>query len=129
MKKKNDFEYTYLAPTAEERKEIESIRNSYTTQTKTDSKLVLLRKLDAMVRNVPTICSLVIAIVGLLLFGVGLTLILEFEIMIMGIVIGVIGSIFMIIAYPIFNKITKIMKNKYSEKILNLSEELLNDEK
>ena len=57
MKNENDFEFNYSAPTAEERKEIESIRNSYLLQEKkTPSKLDVLRKLDWKVRNILIFC-------------------------------------------------------------------------
>ena len=38
----NKFNYTYSAPTEEERREIESIRNKYAPQEQTESKLEIL---------------------------------------------------------------------------------------
>lgn len=129
MKTDPDFKYNYQAPTAEERREIESIRNSYLPQNKQADKLLTLRRLDSKVRNIPKTIALSIGIVGILIFGLGLAMILEWQIMFWGIMISVIGLIIMLINYPLFVKITKGIKGKYSDQILNLSEELLQNGK
>ena len=127
---KNDFSYNYVAPTSKERKEIESIRNNYLPSSeKADNKLVRLRKLDGKVKNVPTAYSLALGVFGLLTFGLGFAMILEWGLLAWGIVICVISFLPMLIAYPVYVKYTKVLKNKYSKEILKLSEELLNDEK
>lgn len=127
--KNNDFEYKYVAPTKQERKEIESIRNSYIPQPVSHSKLDRLRKLHARVQNVPLISSLTIGIVGILIFGLGLTMVLEWNIVVWGVVVGIVGCAISSVAYPIHLVVTKKMKSKYSEEIINISDELLNDEK
>lgn len=127
--KNNDFEYRYSAPTNAERREIESIRNSYISKPNTIDKLSYLRKLDAKVKNIPTVISLVAGIIGTLTFGLGLSMILEWEILLGGVVVGTIGFIIAILAYPIFIVATKYMKNKYSNEILKLTDELLNEQK
>ncbi len=125
----NDFEYKYSAPTKQERKEIESIRNSYIPQSVQHSKLDRLRKLHARVKNVPLINSLTIGIIGILIFGLGLTMVLEWGIVLWGVVVGVVGCAIMGVAYPIHLRLEKFMKLKYSEEIIKISDELLNDEK
>lgn len=127
MKSKNDFEYKYVAPTSEERKEIESIRKSY-TQKPNINKLYYLRKLDYKVKNIPAIIGLIMGIVVLLIFGTGITMVLEWSIVIFGVIVGIIGISVMAIVYPVFLKISKYLKDKYSDEIIKLSEELLNDE-
>ena len=129
MTNNNDFEFKYSAPTSEERKEIESIRNSYIPKQKPTTKLQQLRKLDNKVKNIPTMFSLIIGIVGTLVFGLGFAMILEWQITIFGVIVSVIGIIITIFAYPLHIKIEKYVKNKYSEEILKLSEELLNENK
>lgn len=129
MEEKNDFEFNYSAPTTQERKEIESIRNSYLKpKTKEKTKLDILRSLDWKVKNIPFIWSLVIGIVGTLIFGLGLTMILEWSLLVWGIVVCVVACAPIILAYPTFNLLNKSMHDKYSQQILKLSEELLNDE-
>lgn len=129
MKNKNDFEFRYTAPTASERREIESIRNSYMSNNKSQSKLDYLRKLDSKVRNIPTIISLVLGVIGILLFGFGLSMILEWQIFVWGVAVCVIGLIPALIAYPIYKFFTKYLRTKHTDEILKISDELLNDEK
>ena len=113
--KNNDFEFKYIAPTSEERKEIESIRNSYITKNKSSNKLETLRKLDNKVKNTPTIISLIIGIVGTLIFGLGFTMILEWNLIAWGVVVSFIGLVVMTITYSIHVKISKYLKVKYSK--------------
>ena len=130
-KKKADFEYTYIAPTIEERKEIESIKNSYETKEvpESQSKLSRLRSLDMKVKNTPGLISLTFGIIGILVFGFGLSIVLEIKTIpfFVGIIFLVIGMVIMITAYPLHKAVFKNLKKKYSPEILKLSEELLND--
>lgn len=125
---KDEFEFKYTAPTSEERKEIESIRNSYLVQDKTGNKLNYLRHLDNKVKRLPMIISIIIGVVGILIFGLGLTMILEWNLFVLGIIIGFVGVVIMLVIYPIYLTIKQTLKNKYSKEILKISDELLNDE-
>ena len=125
MTNDNDFKFNYKAPTTAERREIEGIRNSYL---KPSDKLALLRKLDGKVKNLPMVIALTLGTIGLFVFGLGVTMVLEWGLLVWGIIVGVFGLPFMIIAYPIYNIMVRYLKDKYSEEILKLSEELLNDE-
>lgn len=121
----NKFNYTYKAPNESERMEIESIRRQYSKATKEESKLDKLRRLDKTVKNAGTVLPLVIGIIGTLIFGLGLTMILEWNLILWGIVIMLIGSVPTALAYPLSLKLTKLYKEKYGDEILSLSEELL----
>lgn len=121
------FSYKYVAPTEEERKEIDSIRRQYAPQSQTESKLDRLRRLDSIVKNTAIIWSLVLGVLGTLIFGLGLTMILEWQILPWGIVIMAIGSVPIAIAYPVYKTVLKKYKNRYGEEILRLSKELLNN--
>ena len=121
------FSYKYVAPTEEERKEIDSIRRQYAPQSQTESKLDRLRRLDSIVKNTAIIWSLVLGVLGTLIFGLGLTMILEWQILPWGIVLMVIGSVPIAIAYPVYKTVLKKYKNRYGEEILRISEELLNE--
>ena len=129
MKNKNDFEFKYVAPTNEERKEIESIRNSYLEENKKTSKLDYLRQLNNRVKDLPQIFSLVIGILGTLIFGLGLTMILEWEIILWGVVLCVVALVPIAFAYPVYIKSDKILRDRYRDEILRLSNELLNEDK
>ena len=127
--KKTGFEYTYSAPTEQERKEIESIRRQYQAQPVSDreEKLNRLRKLDSFVKNSATTVALILGVVGLLIFGLGMTMVLEWELYIWGVVVGAVGLTPIMIAYPVYNLMLNKNKEKYGEQIIMLTEELLND--
>ena len=123
----NQFNFRYTAPTEEERKEIDSIRRQYAPQEQSESKLERLRRLDALVKNTPVIWALCLGVVGTLIFGLGLTMILEWNIWLWGIAFMAFGIIPIISAYPVYKRILKKYKNRYGDEILRLSEELLNE--
>ena len=127
--KNNDFEYNYVAPTSEERKEIESIRNTYIKPTTSSGKLEKLRRLDFKVKNTPIIVALVMGVVGILTFGVGLTMMLEWNIILWGIVVSIVGLVPVALAYPAYIRIGKNLREKHSQEIISLSDELLNEGK
>ena len=123
----NQFNFKYTAPSQEERKEIDSIRRQYAPQEKTDTKLERLRRLDGLVKNTAIIWSLVLGVVGTLVFGLGLTMILEWSIWFWGVALMVVGSVPMALAYPVYKFALNKGKAKYGDEILRLSEELLNE--
>ena len=55
-------------------------------------------------------------------------MVLEWKLLLWGIIVGIIGFVTMILAYPIFKFTFKMLKDKYSSQILSLSEELLNEQ-
>lgn len=122
------FEYSYSAPTEAERKEIESIRRQYTAEEKREeTDMEKLRRLDAKVRNMPTMYALIMGVFGILVFGLGLAMALEWGMMLWGIVVMVVGALPMGLAYPIYQFTLKEGKKKYGAEILELSEKLLNE--
>ena len=125
--KENQFNYTYVALTEEEKKEIASIRKQYAPQEKTETKMERLRKLDARVKNVPTAVALALGIIGLLVFGLGMTTVLEWLMPVLGVAICIVGAVPMGLAYPVYNGLLKWGKKKYGDEILQLSEELLEE--
>lgn len=128
MKTSNNFKFSYSAPSSNERKEIESIRNNYLEKShSSDNKLQELRRLDKKVKNTPNLVALIFGIIGILMFGLGLSMILEWKIIVWGVIVSIIGIIPVILAYPIYKIIFSSMKKKYSAQILKLSEELLNN--
>ncbi len=123
---KDLFEYTYSAPTEEEKKQIESIRREYSFNEKTLSPFERLKKLNAKVKNTATAVSLIFGVVGCLVFGTGLTMVLEWQIWLYGIITMLVGIIPMLLAYPAYNLTLSRGKKKYGEEIIKLSDELLN---
>lgn len=119
------FEYNYNVPSQEEQATIKKILAQYEEQSDTTSKIEYLKKLDFKVKMLPTIIGYFLGIIGILIFGLGLTFVLEWDAFLLGSVISFIGIIISLIAYPIYQKIFKKMKIKYSDKIIALSKELL----
>lgn len=128
MEEKNNFKYNYVAPTSKERREIESIRNGYLPASKNEDKLTKLKEMDKRVKNIPFIVALVIGTIGVLIFGLGFAMVLEWGLLVFGVLVGVLGGIVMLLNLSIYKKISCFMKNKYADKIIKLSDELLNDE-
>lgn len=125
--KRNVFNYKYSAPTEEERRQIESIRNKYAPKDKTvENALEKIKTLDKKIRTTANGVSIGVGTVGCLIFGLGLSLILEQNIHLWGTLISAIGCFPMIFAYPLYNFLIKKGKKKYGDEILRLSDELLN---
>lgn len=121
-KKNNTFEYTY---SASQQEEIKKIRNKYMMKTPTESKIEQLHRLDKKAEKPGTIISIVLGVIGTLIFGIGLCCILVWtELFTWGIVIGMVGMIMLIMAYPSYKYITKKERKKVSSQILKLIDEL-----
>ncbi len=124
----NKFSYVYRAPTAEERKEIDSIRKQY-AEGEEESKMNRLRSLHARVKRSATAISLTVGIIGCLTFGVGLTTVLEWGKTLTGVIVATVGCLPMGFAYPLYKRTLERNKKKYGGEILRLSEELLAESK
>lgn len=114
-----DFKYTYSAP---EQEEIRKIREKYVP--KEETTLEKLRQLDAKAEKPGTVVSLILGIVGTLIFGTGMCCCLVWEQYLVGIVVGVIGFAVLGMAYPAYVRITKKQREKIAPQILALTEEL-----
>ena len=120
------FEYTY---SAERQVEIEKIKRKY--MTREEDKLEQLRKMDEAVARPGTIWSLVIGIVGCLLFGVGMccSLVWAEQAFVLGIVVGILGMVLMGCAYPVYKKVSERERERMAPQILALADELLKSER
>ncbi len=123
----NKFEYTYVAPTERERKEAEAIRKRYLPESENVDKLTKLKRLDEKVKRFPMVLSLSLGVVGTLIFGLGLTLILEWSMIVWGTMVAVVGMLPLALAYPAYKLSLTNRKRKYGAEILKLSEEILNE--
>lgn len=123
----NKFEYSYDAPTERERKEVESLKKKYAPKVERVDKIAELRALDKKVQSVPMIWGLCLGIVGTLIFGTGLTMILEWNLFSWGAVIAAVGLIPVALAYPVHKWMLQKLSDRYRERILTLSEEILHE--
>lgn len=124
---KDRFEFTYSAPTKEERAEIEDIRKDYIEKTDAEIKLDKLKTLDKRVKVLPKVLAYIVGTFGILTFGLGLTMFLEWGKPVWGSIVGAIGCLIMSINYSVYKKIKALMIKKYKAKIILLSDELLNE--
>lgn len=110
---------------------VEKIRSNYVDKSVEQSKLEELKALDKKVKTPAIIFAYIFGIIGALVFGVGMCLAMKIigNIMIAGIVIGLVGLVMLILTYPIYNKILSKRKAKFSNQIIAKSNELLNIEK
>lgn len=124
----NKFNYTYSAPTDLEKREIDSIRRQYEPKSEKELKLERLRSLDNRIRAIPQIFALVLGTLGILIFGLGLTMILlSWTHIALGILVMLVGVPPIALAYPVHNYFYKKYRDKYGEEILRLSDELLSE--
>ena len=125
MNQETTFIYNY---SAKENKEVQEIRKKYLPRE--ESKLEELKRLDYTVQNSGMIESLCAGIGGVLIFGLGLCLAMQvigsglFSI-VLGILLGIVGMIGMIAAYPVYRKMAQKAKAEYAPRILQLTDELM----
>lgn len=120
--KKETFEYNY---SAKQQKEIKTIREKYVP--KEENKMEQLRRLDASATKPGTAASIIVGVIGALLFGIGMccTMVWMGNLFIPGIVIGVAGLLVIAAAYPVYTHITKKQREKLAPEIMRLTDELM----
>lgn len=129
-KMERSFNYTY---SAKEQEEIRKIQQKY--QPKEEGDIDRLRKLDAKVTEKATIVSLELGIVGALILGSGMSLIMTdlgnilgmqgITNIVVGLLVGSIGMVLAILAYPVYQKVLKKEREKIAPEILKLTGELI----
>ena len=129
---KSGFTYTY---SAKEQEELKRIRDKYTAPIESEDKMARLRRLDASVTNTAQMVALIFGVIGTLILGFGMSLCMtdlgeilgpyKDMAMVIGIIVGVIGGILAILAYPIYNAIVKSKRKKLAPEIIRLTDELM----
>lgn len=119
------FSYTYTAPTAEERREIEDIRKKYLPPKDASGTPERLRALDKKARTPALAAGITLGVAGTLILGLGMSMALEWNMIVPGAVVGVAGIALAAIAYPAWKFLFGRGKKKYGKEILDLSEQLL----
>lgn len=127
---KDSYHFTY---SANEQEELKKIRQKY--QPQEENKMDKIRRLDEGVTKKAMIVSLSLGIIGALIMGSGMSLAMtDLGVnlgmngtlsMILGIIIGVVGIVFVCLAYPVYNRIVKKEREKVAPEILKLTEELM----
>ncbi len=131
MEEKETFTYTYSAA---EQEEIAAIRKKYAAdpQPAAVDKMAELRRLDAGVTQKAMTAALTVGILGALIMGTGMSLIMTdlgaklgmTSALIPGILIGIVGMVGILAAYPLYQLVLKKQRAKAAPQILKLTEEL-----
>lgn len=126
----NNFTYTY---SAKERDEVRAIRDKYIPRE--ESKMDRLRRLDRTAESRATVASLILGIVGTLIFGFGMSLVLsELSLIfgdnkvvsvIVGVVLGLVGGAVAALAYPVYNTVLAKERERIAPEIIRLTDELM----
>ncbi len=110
-------------PPNSRRKSERSVKNMFP---KEESKMEQLRRLDASATKPGIIAAMTLGIISTLVLGVGMCCVMVWEdrLFIPGIIIGVIGILGIVLAYPLYNRMTKKRREKLAPEILRLTDEL-----
>ena len=117
----NAFSYTYSATCNQE---VLNIRKKYLP--KEETKLEELKRLDHLVQNSGVTESLCAGIGGCLIFGLGLCLAMKVigDLPWLGVLLGIVGTAGMIVAYPVNRRFRNKAKAEHTPRILELIAEL-----
>jgi len=120
--KNTTFQYTY---SAKEQEEVKRIRSKYLP--KEENKMELLRRLDAQVTQKATMYSIIVGVIGALIFGIGMCccMIWADSVFVLGIIVGVIGMGILALAYPLYNRTIKKERERIAPEVLRLTEDLM----
>ena len=110
----------------------QKIRTQYTE--KTTTAVDELKALDAKVKRPANVFAYIFGVVSAIIMGCGMSLVMTdigatvniADPMVPGIVIGVIGMAMAIINYPIYKGVLNSRKRRYADKIIALSEKIMN---
>ena len=127
-KNQETFTYTY---SAQQREEVQNIRKKYLPPE--ENKMEQLRKLHHSATQKAQAWALVLGVVGALIMGIGMSLVMTdigeiiglTHAFIPGIIIGVLGMIPVILAYPTYNRVLIKERRRIAPEILRLSDELM----
>ena len=115
---------------------VQKIRTQYMEKDSSQKDLDMLRELDAEVKRPANIFGYTFGSIGAIIMGAGMSLVMTDigsilgmeNTMPVGIVTGVIGMLMAVVNYPIYKNILSSRREKYADRILKLSEKIMNRE-
>ena len=124
MNEKKKYSYSY---SAQENKEIKRIREKYTEPDERETKLEQLYRLDESVTKSAMAVSLTVGILGALILGLGMSCVMVWaeKMFVPGIIIGIIGLIVTVLAYPIYKIKVEKKRKEIAPLIIKLTDELM----
>ena len=111
---------------------VQKIRTQYTE--KEHTALDELKELDTKVKRPANVFASIFGSISTMIMGAGMSLVMTdiggtlgiAEPMVPGVVIGVVGMLMAIINYPIYKGILSSRRKKYADKIIALSDQIMN---
>lgn len=117
---------------------VEKIRTQYTE--KEHTQLDDLRALDQKVKKPANICAYVFGVAGALILGTGMSFSMNViepgqyfgisigdNMMMPGIIIGIVGILMVSLNYPIYKKMLDARRKKYADEIIAISDRIINE--
>lgn len=101
----------------------EHIRRQYVSREA--NKLEQLHRLDSKVKGPGRVLASVFGSIGALTMGGGMSLIMVWGNLAMGLPLGIIGMLLALLAYPLYQFTTNKRKKKYADEIMKLSDEVM----
>lgn len=127
MDQKDSFTYTY---SAKEQQEIERIRSKYLPRE--EDKMEQLRRLHHSASKKAQSVAITLGVIGALIMGTGMSICMT-ELstffgepaLLIGIAVGVVGMTLVALAYPVYNRTLRKVRQQIAPEILRLTDELL----
>ena len=105
--------------------EVDRIAAKYVTVRKNaDSDLERLKRLDRKAEFPGTAAGIAVGLFGVLMICIGIGLVVSFEYLVLGLIIGMIGLVIAAAATPVSKEVTKRSRERYRDEILELSEKI-----
>lgn len=126
MDKNDQFVFSY---SAKQQDEIKNIRDKYLK--KEDGGINKIREIDRGVERKASFISILMGIIGTLVFGGGFSMIMTTQgsvYKIVGVIIGVVGLVLSFSAYPCYPKILKKLRQHFAPQIIKLCDEALENQ-
>lgn len=102
----------------------EAIRKQYMERGTT--KLDELTALDSKVKTPGMVISSIIGVLGALIMGAGMSNVMVWDNMTLGLALGIPGLLMLVLVYPIYSGITNHRKKKYAQRVMDLSAAIIN---
>lgn len=109
-----------------DQKKAEGIRRQYVSRE--ENKMEQLRKLDSKVKLPGKIAGSILGVIGALVMGAGMSLVMVWGNMAMGLALSIPGLAFLLLGFLAYYLITGSRKKKYAAEIMRLSGDVMKKE-
>lgn len=113
-------------PIKEDAAKAEAIRRRY--MEKGTTKLDQLQALDAKVKTPALVVASMLGVIGCLVMGTGMSNIMVWDNMTVGLALGIPGLVVLALIWPIYKTILKSRKRKYAPQIMELSGKIIDEQ-